>query len=91
MEKKVSKINVAGKMKIVQAHVERYHRPAPGGKDDSPQDPCYKKDIFSFEKKSRNNEIIDDVIICRYENQIAEFDRHCLSKTDRIRPENDHP
>jgi hypothetical protein len=78
-------------MKIVQTHIERYHRPAPGRKDDSPQGPCYEKDIFSFEKKSRNDKIIDDIIIGRDENQIAEFDRHRFSKTDRIRPENDHP
>ena len=78
-------------MKIVQTHVQRYHRPTPGRKDDSPQGPCYEKDIFSFEKKRRNNKIIDDIIICRYENQIAEFNSHRFRQTDRVRPENDHP
>ncbi len=78
-------------MKIVQTHIECYDRSPPGRKDDGPQDACYKKNIFSFKQECRYDKIIDNIIVCRDENQITEFDGHRFGKTDRIRPENDHP
>ena len=71
-------------MKIIYTHIERYNGSAPGRKDNSPKDTRYEKDIFSFKQKCRNNKIVDDIVICRDENQIAEFDGHRFGKTDRI-------
>ena len=78
-------------MKIMQTHIECYDRPSPGWQNDGHEGAGYKKDVFSFKQKCRNDKIIDDIIICCDENQIAELDGHCFGKTDRIRPENDHP
>jgi hypothetical protein len=78
-------------MKIVQTHIQCYDGSPPGRKEDSHQDARYEQEIFSFKQKFRNDEIIDDVIICRDENQVAEFDSHCFGNTYRVRPENDHP
>ena len=78
-------------MKIVYAHIERYHGPSPGGKENGSQQTRNKKDIFFFKQEGRNDKIIDDIIICRDKNKIAEFNSHCFRQTDRVRPENDHP
>src|ERR1700733_1899770 len=91
MNKQIRKISFPRHMKIVHSHIERYDRSPPGGKDDGAQDARYEEDIFSFKKECRNDKIIDDIIICRDENQITEFDGHRFGKTDRIRSENDHP
>jgi hypothetical protein len=91
MEKQVWKIDVPGYMKVVYTHVHRYDGSAPGRKNDGSEDACYKEDIFSFKQKCRDHEIINDVIICRDKNQIAELDRHCFRNTYRIGPENNHP
>ena len=91
MKKQIGKINIPGYMKIVYTHVHGYDRSAPGRKNDCAKDARYKKNIFSFEQKGRDYKIIDNIIICRYKNQITEFDSHCLCNTYRIWPENDHP
>ena len=78
-------------MKIVHTHIERYDRSPPCRKHDGPQETRDKKNIFSFKQECRNYKIIDNIIICRDENQITEFDGHRFGETDRIRFENDHP
>jgi hypothetical protein len=91
MKKQISKVNFSGYMKIVDTHIECDDRPSPGRKEDGSEESCYEQDIFSFKQKCRNYKIIDDIIVGRDENQIAEFDRHRFCKTDRIRPEYDYP
>ena len=85
MEKQVGKINFAGHMKIVYAHIQRYDRSSPGGET------YYEQDIFFFEKKCGHYKIIDDIIICRYKKQITELDSHGFGQTDGVWPEDDHP
>ena len=75
----------------MHTHIECYDRSSPGREDDGSQQTRYEKDIFFFEQECRNDKIIDDIIICGYENQIAEFNSHRFRQTDRVRPESDHP
>ena len=84
MEKQVGKINFAGHMKIVDAHIQRYDRSSPGGEDHGAQQTYYEQDIFFFEKKCGHYKIIDDIIICRYKKQITELDSHGFGQTDGV-------
>jgi hypothetical protein len=78
-------------MEIVNAHIHCYDRTAPGRKNNGAEDSGYKKNMFSFEQKRRNDEIIYDVIICGDKNQIAEFDGHRFGNTYGIGSECNHP